>query len=70
MKLLPTPIHCHEALTKILSVKCKCEGSWAQHPQAMTLSEVIDTQKAVAQYFKTTIENFVEQDKRRAETKS
>lgn len=63
---LPTPIELHKVLTQILSEQCKCEGSWAQHPQAVTLEEFLKVQKAFAFYFKITAEGYVNAAKTRA----
>jgi hypothetical protein len=50
---LPTPLHLSEALTRTISKVCQCEGSWAQHPQAMSLEEFLQVQKSIAFYFQS-----------------
>ena len=47
---LPTPIDLHAQLTEIISSTANSPASWAQHPDPLTLSEILAIKERLAEY--------------------
>jgi hypothetical protein len=47
---LPTPVDLHARVTEIISSTANCPVSWAQHPDPLTLSEILAIKERLAEY--------------------
>jgi len=47
---LPTPIDLHARVTEIISSTTNCPASWAQHPDPLTLAEILAIKERLAEY--------------------
>jgi len=55
---LPTPIDLHARVTEIISSTANCPASWAQHPDPLTLSEILAIKERLAEYITGVVDAY------------
>jgi hypothetical protein len=56
---LPTPVDLHAQVTEIISSTASCPVSWAQHPDPLTLSEILAIKERLAEYITGVVEAYL-----------
>jgi hypothetical protein len=56
---LPTPLDLHARVTEIISSTATCPVSWAQHPDPLTLSEILAINERLAEYITGVIDAYL-----------
>jgi hypothetical protein len=55
---LPTPVDLHARVTEIIST-VNCPVSWAQHPDPLTLSELLAIKQRLAEYITGVVDAYL-----------
>lgn len=55
---LPTPVDLYDQVTDIISSTANCPVSWGQHPDPLTLSEIIAIKERLAEYLVGVIDAY------------
>jgi hypothetical protein len=56
---LPTPVDLHARVTEIISSTVNCPVSWAQHPDSLTLSEILAIKERLAEYITGVVDAYL-----------
>jgi len=56
---LPTPVDLHARVTEIISSMANCPVSWAQHPNPLTLSEILAIKERLAEYITGVVDAYL-----------
>ena len=56
---LPTPIDLHARVAEIISSTANCPVSWAQHPDPLTLSEILAIKERLAEYITGVVDAYL-----------
>jgi len=60
---LPTPVDLHARVTEIISSTANCAVSWAQHPDPLTLSEILAIKERLAEYITGVVDVYLGEKK-------
>ena len=61
---LPTPLDLYDQVTDIISSTANCPVSWAQHPDPLTLSEIIAIKERLTEYLAGVIDAYLREKNR------
>ena len=56
---LPTPVDLHARVTDIISSTANCPVSWAQHPDPLTVSEILLIKERLADYITGVVDAYL-----------
>jgi hypothetical protein len=56
---LPTPVDLHARVTEIICSTANCPVSWAQHPDPLTLSEILAIKERLAEYITGVVDAYL-----------
>jgi len=56
---LPTPVDLHAQVTEIISSAANCPVSWAQHPDPLTLSEIVAIKERLTEYLTGVVDAYL-----------
>jgi hypothetical protein len=56
---LPTPVNLLARVTEIISATANCPVSWAQHPDPLTLSEILAIKQRIAEYITGVVDAYL-----------
>jgi hypothetical protein len=60
---LPTPVDLHARVTEIISSTANCPVSWAQHPDSLTLSEILAIKERLSEYITGVVDAYLGEKK-------
>jgi hypothetical protein len=60
---LPTPVDLHARVTEIICSTANCPVSWAQHPDPLTLSEILAIKERLAEYITGVVDAYLGEKK-------
>jgi hypothetical protein len=55
---LPTPRDLHVRVIEIISSTANCTASWDQHPDPLTLSEILAIKEQLVEYIASVVDAF------------
>jgi hypothetical protein len=55
---LPTPRDLHVRVTEIISSTANCTASWAQHPDPLTLSEILAIKERITEHITSLVDAY------------
>ena len=61
---LPTPVDLYDQVADIISSTANCPVSWAQHPDPLTLFEIISIKERLAEYLAGVIDAYLREKNR------
>ena len=56
---LPTPVDLRVRVTEIICSAANCPVSWAQHPDPLTLSEILAIKERLAEYITGVVDAYL-----------
>ena len=60
---LATPVDLHERVTEIICSTANCPVSWAEHPDPLTLSEILAIKERLAEYITGVVDAYLGEKK-------